>query len=639
MSSLNIGARALTTNLAALQVIGHNIANVNTAGYSRQSVQLTTAGAQAFGNGYIGKGVDMATVERSHNAYLTREAQLTASVAAADSVRYSRLQALESAFPLGASGLGAALNDTLNAWNDVASAPNNLTARVVVIAKGEEFASRLRNTAGQLDALSRSTQQQVQGTVDVINGLAQDLAKINQRIVESAGGEHTPNDLFDQRDQMLGELSQHIQTSTIFDKDGAVSVFVAGSQPLLLGQRASQLAVTRDATDNSRIGVSFVQGSVSTPLPDSTLGGGGLSGLMNFLNTDLVGVQNLLGRMALASATSVNDQHRLGIDLQGNPGQDFFIPPAAATGLPAPTNTGNAVVSASVSDPTALMASDYELRFSAAGVSVVRLSDGDASVPAPGTSFVKDGLTFNIDAGAGAAGDRILVRPFEAAARNLQLAIGSPDRLAAASPVLVTPALANSGGLSVESLYASSGSASLTNPVSLTFQANGTFEVSGVMDPANPPPDNPGPPATWNFAPGQPIVLNGWSLTLRGSPSPGDRFDIAAAPPGSTAQNAGNASAVLALHDRPTFEGVPLADGYVSLFSDVGTRVQGAKFAADFSGQIATTAETARTNVSGVNLDEEAARLLQYQQAYQASAKFLQVAQSTFDSLLATVGR
>lgn len=638
MSALNIGARALTTNLAALQVIGHNIANVNTAGYSRQNVQLTTAGAQAFGNGYIGKGVDMATVERSHNAYLTREAQLTGSVAAADAVRYSRLQALEGAFPLGTAGLGAALNDTLNAWADVSASPNNLTARVVVIAKGEEFASRLRNTAGQLDTLSRSTQQQVQGSVDVINGLAQDLAKVNQRIVEAGGGSHTPNDLLDQRDQLIGELNKHIQTSTVFDKDGSVSVFVAGSQPLLLGARASQLAVTRDPTDNSRIGLSFVQGGVSTPLADATLGGGELSGLVNFLNKDLVGVQNLLGRLALASATSVNDQHALGIDLQGNPGQDFFIPPAAAIGLPDPANTGSAAVSASVDDPTALMASDYELRFSAAGVSVVRLSDGDASTPAFGTSFVKDGLTFNITSGAGAAGDRILVKPFEAVARNLQVAIGSPDRLAAASPVLVTSAVTNAGGLSVESLYASSSSPNLTDPVSLTFQANGTFVATG-LGPGNPPPDNVGPPATYNFTPGQPIVLNGWSLTLRGSPTAGDQFAIGAAPPGSTSQNAGNAAAVLALRDRPTFEGVALADGYVSMFSDVGTRVQGAKFATEFSAGIATSAETARTNVSGVNLDEEAARLLQYQQAYQASAKFLQIAQSTFDSLLATVGR
>lgn len=637
MSSLNIGARALNANLAALQVIGNNIANVNTPGYSRQNVIQQTSGYQQMGNGYFGKGMEIATVERSHNAYLTREAQMTGSVAAADALRYARLQQLESAFPTGTAGLGAALNDMLNAWSDVASSPGNLTARVVVIAKGEELASRLRNTASQLDALRQTTQQQVEGTVNVINGLAQDLAKINTRITESQGSGHTPNDLLDQRDQILGELSKLVQISTVPADDGAVSVFVAGSQPLVLGSRANALAAGRDSTDTSRTALSFVQGGVSTPLGDASLGGGELAGLMRFMNDDLADTQNLLGRMALATATTVNTQHALGVDLKGNPGQNFFIPPAAAIGLPAPGNTGTATVSAGVADPTALIASDYELRFDAGGINVVRLSDG-TSTPVPALPAVIDGLTFNVDAGAAAVGDRFLLRPFEAAARNLQVAIGSPDRLAAASPVMVTPGTANGGGLSVESLYASSASANLTDPVTITFLADGSFTATG-LGPGNPPPDNVGPPASYNFKPGQSITLNGWSLTLRGSPGTGDSFSIGASPPGSIAQNAGNGTGMLALRDLPTFEGVPLSDGYVSLFSDVGTRVQGAEFAADFSGQIATTAETARTNVAGVNLDEEAARLLQYQQAYQAAAKFLQIAQSTFDSLLQTVGR
>jgi flagellar hook-associated protein 1 FlgK len=242
MSSLNIGARALNANLAALQVIGNNIANVNTPGYSRQNVIQQTSGYQQMGNGYFGKGMEIATVERSHNAYLTREAQMTGSVAAADALRYARLQQLESAFPTGSAGLGSALNDMLNAWSDVASAPSNLTARVVVIAKGEELASRLRNTASQLDALQRTTQQQVEGAVNVINGLAQDLAKVNTRITESQGSGHTPNDLLDQRDQILGELSKLVQISTVPGDDGSVSVFVAGSQPLVLGARANALA-------------------------------------------------------------------------------------------------------------------------------------------------------------------------------------------------------------------------------------------------------------------------------------------------------------------------------------------------------------------------------------------------------------
>ncbi|WP_066272498.1 flagellar hook-associated protein FlgK [Hydrogenophaga palleronii] len=638
MSALNIGARALSTNLAALQAIGNNIANVNTPGYSRQNVIQQTAGYQQMGSGFFGKGVEITTVERSHNAYLTREAQTSGSVAAADAARYARLQQLESAFPIGNAGLGAALNGVLNAWSDVASSPGNLTARVVVIAKGEELASRLRNTAGQIDALQATTKQQVEGAVKTINTLAQDLAKVNARIAEVQGTGHTPNDLLDQRDKLLGDLGKQVQTSTVFGSNGTVSVFVAGSQPLVLGTRANALATGQDSTDSSRIALSFVQGGVSTAVPEGNLGGGELAGLMRFMNHDLVDVQNLLGRMALATATTVNDQHRLGLDLQGNPGQNFFVPPANAVGLGVPGNTGNAEVSVGVANPSALMASDYELRFETGGtISVVRLSDGTStSVPALPTEI--DGLRFNLDQGAGQPGDRILVRPYAAAARNLQVAIGSPDRLAAASPVMVTPGTGNSGGLSVETLYPAAASAQLTDPVTISFLADGSFTATG-LGPGNPAPDNPGPPPSYNFKPGEPITLNGWSLTLRGSPGAGDTFSIAASPPGSISQNAGNGAGMLALRDRATFEGVSLSDGYVSLFSDIGTRVQGAEFAANFSANIASTAETARANVAGVNLDEEAARLLQYQQAYQASAKFLQIAQNTFDSLLQTVGR
>jgi len=194
--------------------------------------------------------------------------------------------------------------------------------------------------------------------------------------------------------------------------------------------------------------------------------------------------------------------------------------------------------------------------------------------------------------------------------------------LAAASPVQVTPGTGNAGGLSVESLYAVSSPAT---GATIAFQADGTYTINGAL------------PGT-AFKPGVPIEANGWSLTLRGTPTAGDTFTVGASSTAGIAQNAGNAKAILDLRERPTFEGVALADGYVGLFSDVGTRVQSAKFASEFSASVAQTAETARSNESGVNLDEEAARLLQFQQAYQASAKFLQIAQSTFDSLLQTVG-
>ena len=176
-SALNIAARALNTNLAALQVIGHNIANVNTEGYSRQNVLLQSSGYQEFGNGFFGKGVEIATVTRSHNAYLTREASLSKSVASADGLRLSKLKQMEDLFPTGEAGLGASMNSMLNAWSDVASSPSNLTARVVVIARGDEFAARIRNTAGQLDQQRQGTVLQAEGSVNTVNRLAQNLAK------------------------------------------------------------------------------------------------------------------------------------------------------------------------------------------------------------------------------------------------------------------------------------------------------------------------------------------------------------------------------------------------------------------------------------------------------------------------------
>ena len=634
-ASLNIGARALNTNLAALQVIGHNIANANTDGYSRQSVNMVSSGYQTLGGNYYGKGVEIGTVTRAHSAYLNREAQLATSASAADAERYGRLQQLETLFPTGEDGLGAAMNDMLNAWSDVSSSPTNLSARVVALARGEEMAARLRDTAGQIDSLAYSARQQAESTVTTVNRLAQDIAAANQRIIENQGLTGSPNDLLDQRDALLSELSQYVQVSTVQADDGSMSVFVAGSQPLVLGQRANSLAVTRDTADSSQIHISFVQGSVSHELPVNSIGGQ-IGGLMTYLSEDLNTVQNMLGRMALALNAEMNTQHSLGVDLQGNAGGNFFVPAADAPGLPASTNTGTAQLHAEVSDPTALKASDYEIRFEATGVSVLRLSDGVstsfASLPAE-----LDGLSFQLDAGVESVGDVFRVKPFADAARNMQVAIGAPNQLAAASPVMVTPGSANSGGISIESLYAVTPSANLTDPVTLTFQADGSFTATG-LGPGSPPPDNIGPPDTYNFTPGQPIAFNGWTLTLRGSPAAGDTLDIAGAPAGATLQNAGNAKAVLALRDLATFDGVALADGYGGLLSHLGTQVQGAKFESSFSGQIASSTEDARAAVSGVNLDEEAARLLQFQQSYQAAAKFLQIAQSSFDTLLQTMG-
>lgn len=630
-AALNIGANALTANMSALQVIGHNIANVNTEGYSRQIVQPEIAGYQKLGGLFYGKGVTIESVERAHDEFLTKEARQTASIAAADATRLTQMQRLESLFPIGEDGLGSAINDMLNAWQDVSSSPSDLSARVVAISRGEDLAARFRDTAAQMDSLSSSSRQQAVSTVENINRLTSQIAELNQRILETQGSAGTPNDLLDQRDQLLKDLSQHVQISTVQADDGMINVFVGGSQPLVLGRMTNTLEVTRDDMDASISHITFNQSGYSIDVKDSSLGGE-LGGLMVFLNNDLRDISNELGRMALAISEAMNAQHQLGVDLQGNPGSDFFVAPTEATGYPSSANTGDGVVTADVVDATALKASDYLVTYDGSGVTIRRMSDNTTSSFA-GLPAEFDGLNFDLPSGTPNAGDTFLIRPYESVARNLQVAISAPDQLAVASPVQITPAATNNGGIGIESLYPVSASPNLTDTVTITFQADGSFEVTG-LGPDNPPPDNFGPPDTYNYTPGQPIVFNGWSLTLRGSPAAGDSFDITAASPTLSSQNGGNAEAMLALRDLATFDGVSLSEGYSSLISNLGTKVQGAQFSANYSSGIATSAEAARSSVAGVNLDEEAARLLQFQQAYQAAAKYMQMAQTNFDTLL-----
>lgn len=644
MSSLNIASRALTTNLAAMQVIGHNIANVNTDGYSRQNILLGTSGGQFLGNGYFGKGVEIEGVSRAYDSYLTREAQLTSSVAASDEARFARLKQLESLFPLGETSLGVTLNNALNAWSAVATSPLDTTARTVVIARAEELSARLRDVTASLDETRLSSTLQVQEAVKSINSLAEQIAQVNQAIVQSQGTGRSPNDLLDQRDQLVSQLNQYVQTSTVPAADGSLTVFVGGSQPLVLGPRVSPMAAERNPVDGDKIDIKIYQAGQAAEINADFLGGGSLKGLVRFVNEDLPESYNMLGRLALTLSEQVNAQHRLGLDADGDPGQNFYQIRGAGTpesiysygadgtvqiaAVAIGTGSGNSAV-ATISDFNALQASDYEIRVgTGTDVTVIRKSTNESvqltSVPDPlsGNSIVTiDGL--RIDLGlTPATGDRFLLQPYAGAARNLEVALSSPQDIAAASSVRVDVPATNAGSLLVENL-----SAVATPPVgwvgsTVTFNNLGQYSVDGG--------------AFVNFQPGQPIVANGFELVLRGVPTDGDTFNISPATVADASQNFGNAKAILGLRDKASFGGVSLGDGYIPVFSTLANKVQAGRMAAEFATTAATNAATALANRTGVNLDEEAARLLQFQQAYQASAKFLQVAQGTFDTLIAT---
>lgn len=626
---LNIGVRALQANQAALATTGHNIANNATPGYSRQVVSFATVEGQYTSGGYIGKGVEVQAIQRVYDAYLTRQAALSKSVSSQDVARAEKLLQLEDLFRTGNTGLGAAVNEMLNAFSDVASSPTDLTARTVVLTRASETASRFNDAATQLANLQRGLTEELENSVSTLNTLIAGIAEVNRQIQAVHGLSQPPNDLLDRRDQLISEMNKYVQTNTLENNDGTVSVFVAQSQPVVLGTRAMELKVAADPLDATRSELRLVNGGTEVKLQDSMLGGGSLSGLMRFQNEDLAEAQNLLGRMAISITTVINAQHRLGLDLDGNPGGDLFTPIGLPDGTAYPTNTGSGGVGISVADASQLRATDYRVTFtSATTYTVTRVSDNSTAAVDPGPPPTVDGLALNIT-GAANTGDSFLLRPYSQVADQVHTQFSSPRELAVSSPVQANMGATNTGGLAVSRL--SAGSVPAPAPVTITFTSGTQYTRSDI-------------PGTFTYSPGTPITFDGadptaWTLTMTGAPQAGDTLTVGPIDPAYAPLDAGNAKALMDLRDMKLFDGAPLSDGYAGLIANVGVRAQSAQYAADVSKSIADGLESQRTGVSGVNLDEEAAKLIQYQQSYQASAKMLQVAQTIFDSLISTVTR
>lgn len=650
MSLLNVGARALLANQVALQTSGHNIANVSTPGYSRQSVVLQTVQGQFTGGGYIGKGVDVQTILRNHSELLTRQSTAASAVDAGDTARMDRLRQLQDVFSGGASGIGASINDMMNALSDVVSAPTDLTARSVALTRMDEMAARMRDASQRLDEISYTVAEQLKGSMVAVNSLAKNIAGINEQIARAKGNGQPANDLLDQRDQLIRELNQHIQTSQVAADDGSVSIFVAGSQPLVLGNKAATLSIDDPADFGAGSGqkvLNFLAPGSSTKvaLNESMLGGGEVAGLLRFQNSDLAEGRNLLGRMAVAISESMNSQNRLGLTLDGQPGENLFAPISLGDAVRSNFNTSATTMALTVTDPTLLQASSYTISFTAADAgSVTRNSDGkvftfDGSALPPVTVadvFSAQGLGITLS-GPPNAGDQFMITSLQGAAAELKALQYSPVDLAAANPVNAAMGPTNAGTLQMVSLRALSNPPGATAPVTITFTGPNTFTRSDTGA------------VVHTYVSGEPITYDtatpptGWSVTVSGAPRAGDTLTIdnALAPAYGDwyKRDAGNASALMELRDVPMFDGATLSDGFASAMAQVGTRTQSAQFAAELSSAIAANLERDRTAVSGVNLDEEAARLIQYQQAYQASAKMLQIAQNIFDTLISGLTR
>jgi flagellar hook-associated protein 1 FlgK len=585
----SIGTSGLAAAQAMLDTTSHNISNVNTPGYSRQEVQLSNAEGIFTGSGFFGRGVKVVTVSRDTNNFLTQQVNSTTAQSSADQTRLDKLQQLENVLPTGESGLGYAASQVLNAFVDVANQPQDISARQVVLSRAQDWVSRMNTAGKQLDSLQSGVVSDLGTDVAQVNSLTQKIAQVNQSIAQYNGSGQPPNDLMDQRDLLVKQLNQLVQVNTVAAPDGSLSVFMSGGQLLVLSNTAQTLSVVRDPNDSSKGRVALDTNGSSRILDSSQITGGALNGLLQFQDNDLTSVRQQLNTFSANFADAINQQQSLGLDINGNPQTTF-------------------------------------------------------------------------DANGNPVGTPIFINTNDAS--SLSLALTAPGGLAAASPLTANVANTNQGTAAVSGIDmvravptgtapdASTSQPTTNSPLSVVFATDPTdpskLTYSFVDSSGNPYKDT-SPPRSW--VPGSPIndadpnstpSTALFNLNITGAPKAGDTIQIALNT--DPRSNNGNAQSMLGLRDKTivSLDGTSQAtvtDAYSQMIGNLGVMVQGGQTSADISKNLATSAEQTASSTSGVNLDEEASKLIQYQQSYQAAAKVLQVAQSVFTTLLQTAGQ
>lgn len=635
---LGVGVSALLSYQRNLATTGHNIANVNTPGYSRQRVELTQRIPQFSGAGFIGTGVEVVTTERVYSQFLVGEVRNSTTSFSQMQTFHQFASGVDRLLADAQAGLQPALDNFFNAVQQLSDFPSSSAVRQTVYSEAEAVVARFQTLSRQLGAMRESANLQTRNTVSEINGLAGAIASLNERIVSfrGVGQGQAPNDLLDQRDELVRQLAERVQVTALEQDDGALNIFIGNGQALVAGNRASTLTTTPSAFDASQLEIAISQGGTIVPVT-SQISGGVLGGLLQFRSAVLDPAFNELGRVAIGLADVFNDQHQLGQDLLGNLGGLFFNDLGATS--PATfanaANTGNGVITTAVTDVNALTASDYRLNFTAGTYSLVRLSD-NTTVASGGSlaAIAADGLSFSLASGALASGDSYLIRPTLDAADNIALSIATPEALAAAAPMRTAAALNNTGNgvVSAGSVNAPPPpDANLQQTVTITFNnPPTTFDVNGT---------GTGNPAGVAYTAGGAITYNGWTIEINGTPAAGDVFTIEANV-GGVGDNR-NALLLAGLQTRNTLQNgtASFQSSYAGFVASAGVQTHQADLSQQAQKALLEQAVASRDALSGVNLDEEAANLVKFQQAYQAAAQVISTANTLFETLIGAVGR
>ncbi|WGL63731.1 flagellar hook-associated protein FlgK [Pseudomonas sp. CW003PS] len=701
---LNIGLSGLSATKTSLTVTGHNIANVNTPGFSRQEAVQATRVPQFSGSGYIGSGTTLVDIRRSYSEFLST--QLRSSTALNSDVKSykSQIEQLDSLLAGSTTGITPSLQQFFSSLQTAAEDPANIPARQLVLSEAEGLARRFNTIYDRLASQNEFINKQMQVTTEQINRLAGSIGQLNDAIAVAAANGAAPNDLLDAREEAVRQLSTYIGVTVVPQDDNTYNLFIGSGQPLVVGNTVSKLEAVIGRGDPTRFEIDFVSGS-SRQAVTTQLSGGELGGLIRYREEVLDATLNSVGRLAIAMNSEINAQLGQGLDLKGNVGVALFnkLNDAQLADLrarPYADNISSVDASVSIRDSQLLTASDYRLEYDGvsapAGYTARRLSDNAVmTVSADGAggwrlsdgNGVDQGITVNLT-GTPNAGDRFLLQPTRRGAADISSVLDQPDQLAFAAPLRSQANLQNAGngviGQPNVTLVIDPASLPQQNFVSdplrlQNLQALGSIELhfnqaTNQLEFVTPPPPagvtititsvpQTSPPAPTpitglNVTPGQSnnlsyaiVVTSGGvtqsytvEQTFSGRPVEGDRFSVGQNLSGvSDNRNAlrlvdlQNAQ-VVGVSSGPNglVAGVSFTDGYGDLVERVGTLTAQARIDDTATSAILKQATDNRDSLSAVNLDEEAANLIKFQQYYQASAQIIQVARSLFDTLIGT---
>ena len=629
---MSIGLSALRAAQTGLATTGHNIANVNTAGFSRQQVVLSPSIAQFSGSGYVGQGVTVSGIKRIYSDYLNQALRESTASSSAATAYASETSRVDGFLADSSSNLSAAADTFFAAVQTVANNPSDSAARQTMLSTARTLAARFNDLDSRLKAQGADVDRQIDDTVSNVNTLAQQVATLNRAILDNghaSTGSQLPNDLLDQRDALVQQIASATGSTAIPQSDGTVNIFIGNGQPLIVGGNVNPLKTVPDDQDPTQKQLAITVNGQPQRVQTSQVTQGTIGGLLKFRDDVLTPTRNTLGQIAIGFGAALNAQNALGQDANGNLGGNLFT-----IGSPTVTGRGSNSVGSglavTIANPAQLTNADYRLDYDGTNYTLTNLADRSTHVYSSLPQTV-DGVTIAVS-GALAAGDRFTIAPTKNGAGAFALATTDPAKIATAAPVTLSTGSANIGSAKLASLSvipASPLPSNLRSPVNVVFHVSGTTTTYDLVDATTNTPLSSGNA----YTDGATITRNGWNLTLNGTPANGDSFTVGP----NVGGNGDNRNALLlaAVQQKTVTLNGSAQDAYNGLVGLIGNQTNEASSFSTSAVNLLTQAQDNRDSVSGVNLDEEAVNLQKYQQAYQAASKSIATASTMFEAILA----